>query len=191
MENIVSSLIKLFLSILYREYEEEHIRTIIIEDLGKIFLPEGVVELVKGSEYSMPRWIARELKQRNLVEIKDEGISLEKLAKIAYSEQSTTRKLSFEKLPPYFYHLVKDEVTRLYHVLEEEKKPVILSDISRYEQFLSEIGRIRVRKLISLLLIKPPQDLLNKLSEEELLLYRILKDVLTTWLISLRIEKGS
>ncbi|WFO76087.1 DNA replication complex GINS family protein [Desulfurococcaceae archaeon MEX13E-LK6-19] len=190
-ENLVSRLMNIGLRILFREYEEEYVRAIIVEDIGKIFLPEGVVELVKGSEYSIPRWVARELARRGLVEVKDDGIGLERLAKITYGEETTTRRMAFEKLHPYFYHMVKDEIESLYRVLEEEKKPMILADINRYEEYLSKIGRIRVRKLINLLLIKPPQDLMNKLSEEEVMLYRMLKDLLMKWLISLRIEKGT
>jgi len=162
----------------------------IIEDIGKIYLPEGIVELTKGSEYTLPRWVARELAEKGLVKYRDGDIGLEKLAKIAYAEESTSRKPVFEKLYPYFYRLVVDELENLYKILEKEKQPRILADIQKYEEYLSKIGRIRVRKILNLLMIEAPQEVVSKLSEEEKLLYGMLKEVLSKWLMRLRIEKG-
>ncbi|MCD6488696.1 MAG: DNA replication complex GINS family protein [Desulfurococcales archaeon] len=183
-------LAKLCLNLLKREYEEDYVRVIVLEDIGKIFVPEGVVELTRGTEYSLPRWIAQELVDKGVVELKEGEIGLERLAKIAYNEESTMRKPVFVKLYPYFYHLIIDEVRKLYERLEAEKTPLILSDVQKYENYISTIGKIRVRKLINLLLVEPPEDMFTKLSEEEKILYIMLKNILAYWLKSLRIEKG-
>ncbi|RLG82284.1 MAG: hypothetical protein DRO40_08045 [Thermoprotei archaeon] len=183
-------LAKLCLNLLKREYEEDYVRVIVLEDIGKIFVPEGVAELTRGTEYSLPRWIAQELVDKGVVELKEGEIGLERLAKIAYNEESTMRKPVFVKLYPYFYHLIIDEVRKLYERLEAEKTPLILSDVQKYENYISTIGKIRVRKLINLLLVEPPEDMFTKLSEEEKILYIMLKNILAYWLKSLRIEKG-
>ena len=178
------------LKILRREYEEQVVHVIVLQDVGPIYTPEGVVILSRGTEYALPRWIALELADKGLVKLKDEEIGLERLAKIAYNEESTLRKPVFTKIPQYFYNMVVDEVNRLYKRLEVERKTLLLSDIQKIEDYIMRIGRIRIRKLIQLLFIEPPQDILNKLSEEEKTLYMLLKNILGNWMISLRVEKG-
>ena len=183
-------LVETALRILRREYEEQVVQVIVLQDIGPIYTPEGVVVLSRGTEYALPRWIALDLADKGLVKLKDEEIGLEKLAKIAYNEESTLRKPVFTKISQYFYNMVVDEINRLYRRLEVERKPLILSDIQRIEDYIMRIGRIRIRKLIQLLFIEPPQDIMAKLSEEEKALYMMLKNVLGNWMISLRIEKG-
>ena len=186
----VQYLVETALRILRREYEEQVVQVIVLQDIGPIYTPEGVVALSRGTEYALPRWIALELADKGLVKLKDEEVGLEKLAKIAYNEESTLRKPVFTKISQYFYNMVVDEINRLYRRLEVERKPLILSDIQRIEDYIMRIGRIRIRKLIQLLFIEPPQDIMTKLSEEEKALYMMLKNILGNWMISLRIEKG-
>ncbi len=186
----IQYLIDYALRILRREYEEQIVQVIVLQDIGPIYTSEGVIVLTRGTEYALPRWIALELIEKGLVKPKDEEIGLEKLAKIAYNEESTLRKPVFTKVPQYFYNMVIDEIDRLYRRLEIERKPLILSDIQRIEDYIMRIGKIRVRKLIQLLFIEPPQDIVGKLSMEERTLYMMLKDILGKWMIGLRIEKG-
>lgn len=183
-------LIETALRILRREYEEQIVQVIVLQDIGPIYTPEGVIILSRGTEYALPRWIALELTDKGLVKLKNEELGLEKLAKIAYNEESTLRKPVFTKISQYFYNIVADEINRLYRRLEAERKPMILSDIQKTEDYIMRIGRIRIRKLIQLLFIEPPQDIIAKLSEEEKALYMLLKNILSHWMISLRIEKG-
>lgn len=190
LKTLPAKIMELGLRMLEREYEEESVRVMVVEDVGKILTPEGIIELSKGSEYTLPRWIARELAERGCVKFIEEEINLEKLAKIAYSEESMTRRLVFEKLHPYFYKLTKDVIEELYKVLERERQPRILAEIQKHEEYLSRISRVRLRKILNLLMIEAPYDLITKLSEEEKLLYDMLKATLSSWTSRLRIEKG-
>ncbi len=183
-------LVETALRILRREYEEQVVQVIVLQDIGPVYTPDGVVILSRGTEYALPRWIALDLADKGLVKLKDEEIGVEKLAKIAYNEESTLRKPVFTKIPQYFYNMVADEINRLYKRLEIERRHLILSDIQKIEDYIMRIGRIRIRKLIQLLFIEPPQDITTKLSEEEKTLYMMLKNILGNWMISLRIEKG-
>ncbi len=190
MQSTASYIMDIVLRMLRREYEEQLVQVIVLQDTGPVFTVEGVVSLTRGTEYSLPLWVALELSRRGLVKFKEEPVDIGKLAKIAYNEESTLKKPSFTKVEPYFYNMVIDEINRLYRKLEEEKNPMILSDIQKMEDYLLRIGRTRVRKLIQLLFIEPPQEIRNKLSEEEKILYQILKDSLKLWMMRLRIEKG-
>ncbi len=189
-DNLSSTIIEYGLRIISRDFEEENVRVIVVENIGPILTPEGVIELTKGSEYDLPRWIAYKLVNKKLVEIKDESLELEKLAKIAYTEESTQRKIEFSKIHRYFYHLVIEEINKLYNKFEEERNTRILMEIQRFEDYIDRIGSSRLRKIVRLLFIEPPQEIINKLSEEELILYNNLKSMLKKWLKKLRVEKG-
>ncbi len=189
-KSVVEQIACINLDILYRDFEEELVRVIVLEDLGPIYVSEGVVELSKGSEYNLPRWIALELYRRGLVEFKEKPVDLEDLAKIAYSEESSRKGIEFTKIKQYFYHIVCREIDELYERVERERDTGLLLDLRKYEDYLMRIGKSRVKKLIQLLFLKLPSEVSSKLSEEEKILYLLLKDILDHWLKRLRIEKG-
>ncbi len=187
---VLEKLLSMYMGLVYRDFEEELVRVIVVEDIGPIYIPEGVIELTKGSEYNLPRWIAVELYRRGYVEFKDKPVDLEKLAKIAYSEESSRKGIEFSKTPQYFYHIVGYEIDGLYERLERERDTRLLLDIQKYEDYLLRIGKARVKKITQLIPIEIPQEVYMCLSEEERILYRMLREILVGWLKTLRIEKG-
>jgi len=66
----------------------------------------------------------------------------------------------------------------------------ILDDIKKFEELLYTIGRIRVKKILNMVLLTSlPQDTVDKLSEEEKILYNSFKGLLSIWMKKLNLEK--
>ncbi len=189
-ESLSALIVNRSLDILRRDYEEEEVKIEILNDISRIFTNEGFIDLSKGSEYTLPRWIAKILEKEGVVKIKEENIDLEKLSKIAYNEEATLKKPQLVKLPPHFYMLVREEIENIKKSLQERQDINLLDDLKKYIDLLYTIGRIRLRKIINtLMMIEVSQDFLDKMSMEEKLLYRILRDSLMTWVSELGIER--
>lgn len=189
-ESLSALIIERSLEVLRRDYEEEEVKVEILSDVSRIFTNEGFIDLSKGSEYTLPRWIARVLEKQGVVKIKDDTVDLEKLSKIAYNEEATLKKPQLVKLQPHFYMLVREEIENIKKRLQEKQDINLLDDLKKYVDLLYTIGRIRLRKIINILLmIEVSQDFLDKMSMEEKLLYRILRDSLMTWVSELGVEK--
>ena len=60
----------------------------------------------------------------------------------------------------------------------------------KFESVVIEIEEDEYISFLNLLMIEAPYDLITKLSEEEKLLYNMLKATLSSWASRLRIEKG-
>ncbi len=182
-------LVDLGLRVIRRMYRERGVRVIVIRDTGLIYTGEGPIELRRGTEYTLQQWVAERLEREGFVKIKDGGIALEDLARIAYNEESSINKPRFEKIDEYFYNLVLDEIKRIEREAREKADIKTYRMLYEYQDLLSTIGRTRLRKILGLLTIEPEEEIINRFTEEERLLYYTLKDALQKWLTELGIEK--
>lgn len=175
---------------LEREYMEEEVRVEIIGKTTRVFAYEGLVELMRGAEYSVPRWLANILVSENIARVKEQELGIDKLSTIAYNEESLVQKLQLVKIPRYFYLNINRIVRDLENRLKKEIDLSILDDIKKFEELLYTIGRIRVKKILNMVLLTSlPQDTVDKLSEEEKILYNSFKGLLSIWMKKLNLEK--
>lgn len=190
--SVVSLLMDKLIEFLERDYAEEEVRVEIVSKPCKVFLHEGLVELSRGAEYSVPRWIAKMLVSEGVARLKDGEVSIERLSSIAYNEESLIQKLSLVKIPRYFYLNVKSAIEDLESKLKSGGgvELSLIDDYKKLEELIYTIGRIRVKKILNyVLLTSIPQDFLDKMSEEEKVMYSIVRGALEVWRRGLGIER--
>ncbi len=168
------------LSALEEEYLEKPVRVLVLRD-HTLTLPGGSVELRKGTEMEIPRRAARLLQARGVVEVRDEGLKLEDIARIHFSEMETRSPAEIARLPPDFYMRAKE-----YMALVEERlrslDPQAFEEKKRAELFLSEIISHRLSLILRLLQsgVKLAK-VMDKLTPEEQVLYEALSTLLEEW----------
>lgn len=190
MSSIMKLLIEKIMEFIERDYMEEEVRIEVINKSPKIPLHEGFIELTRGAEYNIPRWLAKLLVKENIAKIRNDTISIEKLSGITYNEESLIQKLQLVKIPRYFYMILGDNLADLSKKLQETKDISILEDYKQIEDLYMTIGRIRVKKILNLLLLPSiPSEIFDKLSEEEKILFNVLRETLLIWMKKLRVSK--
>ncbi len=190
MPSIQGILVDKIMEFIIRDFMEEEVRVEVIGKSSRVVTHEGVIELVRGAEYNLPRWLAYMLAEKGIVNIKEEELSVEKLSNILYNEESTSNRPEFTKIPRYMYLLIKKKLSSIEDALKKKADLNLLQEYKYYEDLLYSINRTRVKKILYLLqLHEIPQDIIEKLSEEEKILLTILRETLTRWMNSLGIEK--
>ncbi|MEM0326076.1 MAG: hypothetical protein QW733_03495 [Desulfurococcaceae archaeon] len=183
MNGLIEVLSTLLLDLVEREFEEEHVKIAYLGSSQKVFIEDDYVELVRGAEYTVPRWLALQLIENNLARPVEEGVDLPKIATLAFNETRSRSSLKFEKLPGYFYLMIKQEISSLfrkYKSVDSLSKARDLADrIDKLVTNTKELHRTRLSKILTLLSVQQvtPEMLVN-LSEEEKHLYTVLKTVL-------------
>jgi len=190
LSSIIDLLIRKIVEFVERDYMEEEVRVEIIGKPPKVPLHEGFTELSRGAEYNVPRWLAKLLVEDNIARIRDEALTIEKLSSIAYNEESLVKKLQLIKIPRYFYMMVREELEKLNEKLRRTADISVLEDYKQIDDLYVTIGRIRVKKLLNFLLLPSvPSEVFDKMSEEEKIMFNILRETLLTWMKKLRLGK--
>jgi len=170
-------------SSLKREFEEEQVRVAYMGSPLKVFVEDDYVELVRGSEYTLPRWLALYLVEKNYARFAGEGVDVAKVSRLAFNESRSRSQLKFEKLEGYFYSLVKLEVEMMLKshksIDSVAKAQELLDRLNKLVTNTRNLYRYRLSKLMTLLTLQDaPPDVLANLSEEEKQLYEALKTLL-------------
>ncbi len=190
MSSVSVLLINMVFESLIRDFLESEVRVEVIGKAPRVITHEGFIELSRGAEYNIPRWIAYMLESKGIVRIKEDIIDVERLSTIAYNEEATANRPELMKVPKYLYLLVKNEVDKIKQKLKETADINLLQEYKMYEDLVYTITKTRIKKLLYLLLLSDvPQDLLMKMSEEEKALFIIMRDILWTWIKNLGVEK--
>lgn len=188
--SIINIFMEKLVDFLERDYMEEEVRVEITGKPVRVFLHEGLIELTRGAEYSVPRWLAQILVSENIAKLKEIDLGIEKLSNIAYNEESLVQKLQLVKVPRYFYLIVNSNIRDIENKLKKSMELSLLEDYKKIEELLYTIGRIRVKKILNYVLLTTlPQDFSEKLSEEEKILYNSIKGLLSIWMRKLNLEK--
>jgi DNA replication factor GINS len=166
-----------------RDSEEEYVRVAYTAPSILVFLEDDYVELVRGAEYNVPRWIAQLLAEKGCAKILEEGVDAVDLGRLMFNESRSRGQIKFEKLKGYFYSKVKSTIQ---HLLKQYKSATNIDEIKRISDTLSTLSsntknlyKIRLSKILSLLSVQElPPEVLGNLSEEEKLLYTTIRSVL-------------
>jgi len=175
---------------LERDYMEEEVKVEITNRSIKVPLHEGFTELSKGAEYYLPRWVADLIVATNTGRIRDNTVSVEKLSEIVYNEESLIKKLQIIKLQGFFYLKVRNILDELNNVLKNSMDVNLIEEYRRLEELYDSIGRIRIKKLMNFILLPTvAQDVFDNMSEEEKILFTMIKSVLSNWIEKLRLGR--
>ena len=183
MNGLIELLGNLIVDYIKRDYEEEKVRLAYIGPPARIFIDNEYIELVKGSEYTLPRWISELLVRRHLGRMINGEVDHSTIARLSFNERRSWGQLKFEKLSGYFYTRIKAHI----HYLKEKYKAIEdLDKLHEHAQVISSLithtknlHETRLNKIITLL--GAPEywpDAITALSEEEKQLYTILRSIL-------------
>lgn len=183
MSGLVELLGELVSDFISRDAEEEYVRVAYTGPPTLVFLEDGYVELVKGAEYNLPRWIAQLLAEKDYAKVLEEDIDAVAIGRLMFNESRSRGQIKFEKLKGYFYSRVK---TTIQHLLKRYKSASNIEEIKSVSDTLSALSsntknlyKVRLSKILSLLSVQElPPEVLNNLSEEEKLLYNTLRVIL-------------
>ncbi|MEM0361572.1 MAG: hypothetical protein QXH57_04405 [Sulfolobales archaeon] len=160
-------------------YDLRNVKAVVLKDLGKVPIDGDVVTVSKGQEVELPRWLARTLSELGVVEFREPPITSDDIGKYLISEKSMG-KTSLTKLREDFYHEVKELLSRI-------KTSSIDADSAiaaiRLESNIRDLIRLRINKIVNVTVLHARLERFEEnLTLEELLLHRLLNDLLTSWL---------
>ncbi|MEM0374664.1 MAG: hypothetical protein QXV69_05090 [Sulfolobaceae archaeon] len=152
-------------------------RVEVIEDWGPVEFCESSISLVRGSEDELPNWLALELEKRGIVKKLSE-LTLEELGRILFQERENINKPAvLAKIPKDFYMKIKEQLKELSR--DSNKGLEVLDQIRKTRSRAEEIISIRLQKIIRLALLETnDQSFISNMTEEELLIYYSIKDLI-------------
>jgi len=166
-----------------RDAEEEYVKVAYTGPSILVFIEDDYVELVKGAEYNLPRWIAQVLVEKGYARILEEGVDAVTISRLMFNESRSRGLVKFEKLKGYFYSRVKSTIS---HLIKQYKLVGNVEEIKRISDTLSALTsntkmlyKIRLNKILSLLGVQETSpEILGNLSEEEKHLYSTVRTIL-------------
>jgi DNA replication factor GINS len=179
---LLESVVLLNTRLIERDYEEEEVRLAYTGPPIKLFIEDDYVELTRGSEYTVPRWLAEIISEAGYGKINEQLVDEGALAKIQFNEARSRSQLRFEKLQGYFYQRVRDHVlhtlSKIREVSDLAKTQQMIESITKISALTRELYRTRLSKILNVVMIEVSPDVLHNLSEEEKHLYSLLKAIL-------------
>ncbi|MEM4520053.1 MAG: hypothetical protein QXD94_06420 [Sulfolobales archaeon] len=175
----------LLLATINTVYSLKNVKVVVLKDLGKLPINGEVTTVSRGQEIDLPRWLANALSELGATEIKYHPTTPDDVGKYLISEKSMG-KSSLAKLREDFYRDVKDLLSRV-------KSSSIDADSAiaaiRLESNLRDLIRLRMNKIVSIATLNARLEKLEEnLTIEELLLFKLLNDLLSSWLNQLAPE---
>ncbi len=155
------------------------VKAVVLKDLGRIPVDGDVVTVSRGQEVELPRWLAKALSDLGVVEFRHTPTTPDDVSKYLISEKSMG-KSSMTKLREDFYHEIRE-------LLSTVKASSVDADTAmaaiRLESNLRDLIRLRINKIVSVTTLSAKLERFEEnLTIEELLLYRLLNDLLSSWL---------
>ncbi len=177
----MSELLAEKLAALEEEYYERPVRVLVLRD-KRIVLPSGTVELRRGEETDIPRRAALALAAEDVVEIREQVLGIEDLARIHFAETATRSPLEISRLPRGFYMQTREYLESLRKRLEKGLDPSIYEEKKKAEQFIYEIVSHRLSLILRLLQSgRKLAEVADRLQPEEQALYEALQGVVEEW----------
>ena len=133
-----------------------------------------------GQEVEVPYWSARELVQLGYAKFRDEDVlTYNALSKIHWRETIPASR-QLPALQTDFYCLLRRHLTDLQQQSKQDQ--VKLRELERTESLVRDIVNCRIRKIVSLAASPTPtEEILQGLSSEERVLYKVLNQTIADW----------
>ncbi len=168
------------LRLLEKDYELEPVRVLVLRDV-EIPTPSGVTRVQRGEELDLPRWQARELREKGVVDIKEAEIGSEDIARVHFAEVHSRGAIQLAQLPPRFYLKVREYIESLNRAIKENPSPSLFNDRANTEKLLADIVDRRLNKIVRLVVAGGDDSVLDKMTPEEKILYKTLLDTIRSW----------
>ncbi|MET1101228.1 MAG: hypothetical protein ABWW69_01940 [Pyrodictiaceae archaeon] len=178
----VSKLVQNRMRMLRLNFMLKPVRVMVLKDLGVVSLDGVELELRKGVELELPRWLAELLVENGYAEYVETPITLQDIARIHFSTMSARNPGELEQLPKDFYNMAREYYLELSKRVRKELSPVILEERSKAASYLSEIVNKRITFILQVM--RSPAllaDIYQKLSPEEQVLLDTMHKLLDAW----------
>jgi len=168
--------------VIERDYEEEEVKVAYMGPSTSLFVEDDFVELVKGAEYTLPRWLAKFLGEKGVARIQEAPVEETMVARLQFNESRSRGQLKFEKLQGYFYSRIRDQVSSMFRSYKEindlSKAHQVLQSITKLSTATRDLYKTRLIKILNIVTSEIGPDVLANLSEEEKQLYSTLRTIL-------------
>lgn len=171
---------------LRREYLWSNVRVIVLKDHEDIMLPGATIQLKRGTEITVPRWISKILEEKGVVEVKDTPMNINELGRYSFLEiHARTTSATLQKLPIDFYQKLRDYLEKLKENIARKPSPELVDEYRKARSYVYDILRIRLNRILALVQAGAEsgeiRDEINKLTPEELILYKTIRKLLEDW----------
>ncbi|AEM38241.1 hypothetical protein Pyrfu_0369 [Pyrolobus fumarii 1A] len=163
-------------------YETRPVRVMVVKEVGKIVIDGVEIELRKGTEIEVPRWIAKVLEEKGIVEPLESPMSLDDIARVHFIVTEARSLADTPSLPEDFYFRAADYLRRLETELRRRPEPQLLEEKSKAELYFEEIVSRRLWTILQLLRSPGARaEVYEKLSPEEKTLHDDLLARIEEW----------
>lgn len=156
------------------------VKVAVLKDLGKFTWSEGSEILSRGSEASLPYWLAKVLSEGGYVDIREPTTTYQDVAKALVTEKGL-KESEFSQLRSRFFVEVKD----LFKSLKKESvsNPDTAITLVKLESNSDDLIQLRLRKLLRLVLLSGDNidEYLDKVLPEERVLLTIVHTLVNIW----------
>ncbi len=163
-------------------YELKPVRVMVLRDVGKVRIDGVEYELRKGTEVELPRWMARVLASKGIVEYIETPMTLDDVARVHYMVTEARSLAETPQLPEDFYFRARDYLRQLSEELRRRPDPRILEEKSKAEIYLEEVVTRRLWAILQLLRSPAARsEVYDRLSSEEKVLHDTLLEEIEAW----------
>ena len=170
------------LAVIEARYELRPVRVMVVRDAGRIRVDGVEYELRKGTEVEIPRWMARVLAERGIVEPLESPMTLDDVARVHYMVTEAQSLADTPSLPEDFYLRARDYLESLRRELRRRPDPQLLDELGKAEVYLEEIVTKRLWTVLQLLRSPSARaEVYERLSSEEKALHDTLHEAIEEW----------
>jgi DNA replication factor GINS len=159
-------------------YELQPIRTTVLRSCKNI--PVIDVTLQKGSQISLPRFMAEILESQGIVEVGEGIIAQQDIAKVKFAHMQ--QRGGIPKIDEFFYTKVKYSIKKLLSKAKLEGDIVLLRTVEKMREDFIDISSIRLSALFRAFQLKGVDVIEKSCTMEEKELLNIIKTAYNKWI---------
>ncbi|MFP3144564.1 MAG: GINS complex subunit Sld5 [Caldisphaera sp.] len=142
--------------------------------------PDGTINAKKGDEIDIPMWQAEYLKSIGVADIKDEEVDINYINTYHFREKKNQAPNQLTSLPQDFYIKIGNLIKNLDNAIAKTPTHMLINDREVAEKNFIELSENRLLKIIRLSQTNG-DDLKDRMTPEEVLVYVMIKDIISSW----------
>ncbi len=163
------------------DYEVKGVRVLFLKDKPGLPTPAGVINARRGDELTLPRWQARLLEEAGIVDVRDTNVDIDTVNMYHFRERKSSAANKLSQLPQDFYMKARELVEKLDKLIREAPSSMLIRDREMLEKNLVELSEARLLKILRLAQTGGGEELRDKMTPEEQLVYDSVKRVVDAW----------
>ncbi|MEB3860775.1 MAG: DNA replication complex GINS family protein [Desulfurococcales archaeon] len=163
------------------DYMARGVRVLFLRDHPDLPTPGGVVNARRGDEMTLPRWQAKMLEAQGVVDIRDTTVDIDIINMYHFRERKSSAANKLSQLPQDFYMKAGELVERLDRLIREAPSSMLIRDREVLEKNLAELSEARLLKILRLAQTGGGEELRDRMTPEEQIIYDNVKRVVDSW----------